>query len=91
MGNVCDALYSRNILIESAKKKPAIHQVNVDPVDSFAFARQLANATSKSPAMIRIIQFILLSVSIKSIELVRWVCWMMDYLYQSGQYCAVIG
>jgi hypothetical protein len=40
-------------------KKPINHNVEAVPTDSFAFPRQAAKPTSKRPAIIKIIQFIL--------------------------------
>ena len=59
IGNVCDALYNRYILIERQIKNPLIHSSCVLPVVPFALPRQVANAVSKRPAMMRSSQFIL--------------------------------
>ena len=57
IGNVWVALYSRNMLIERQTTNPAHHNVEVSPADSFAFPKHVANPTSKSPAIMRMIQF----------------------------------
>jgi len=58
MGNVCVALYNKNILAERQTKKPPIQSVAVLPVVIFALPKHDANPTSKRPAMINNIQFI---------------------------------
>jgi hypothetical protein len=39
-------------------KNPPIHHADADPEVSFAFPKQVANPTSKNPAIINMIQFI---------------------------------
>lgn len=46
--------------MDKLTKKPAIHIAEAVPVVSFAFARQVAKPTSKRPAMMSMIQFIVL-------------------------------
>ncbi len=57
MGNSCVTLTRRNMLIARQSKKPTYQYVAPMPVASLAFPRQVAKATSKSPAMINKIQF----------------------------------
>jgi len=59
IGSDCVALMSKPILTHKVIKKPTYHHAVSFPVDARAFPKQNANATSKSPAMVRIIQFIL--------------------------------
>lgn len=56
MGRYCVALTSNHMLMPSDTKKPAYHRYMVCPLVSFAFPRQKAKATSKSPAIMRVIQ-----------------------------------
>ena len=59
MGKVCVARYNRYMLIDRHTKKPTIHQEAVDPDVSFALPRHAAKPTSKNPAMINSIQFMI--------------------------------
>lgn len=70
IGSVWVALINSNILMVSETKKPTNHQAASVPVVSFTFPKQDANATSKSPAIINIIQFMFLisAAKVKSLE-----------------------
>ncbi|AGC40452.1 hypothetical protein CG09_0505 [Riemerella anatipestifer] len=59
MGSVWVALMSNPILVVKATKKPRYHQTASVFSEVLAFPKQNANKASKSPAMIKIIQFIL--------------------------------
>lgn len=58
IGSDCVAFTSNTMLMQSATRKPMYHQYISRPVVSFAFPKQKAKATSKSPAIIRNTQFI---------------------------------
>jgi hypothetical protein len=58
MGMACVALIRRAMLMVRARTKPAYQRIISVPVASLAFPRQNAKVTSKSPAMINMIQFI---------------------------------
>lgn len=62
IGIVWLARYNRYILIDRLIKKPVNQRVATAPEDSFAFPRQVAKATSNNPAIISIIQFIVLKL-----------------------------
>lgn len=59
MGSDCVALNNSVMLMANATKNPAYQSHISFPVVFFALPRQKAKATSNSPAMMRIIQFIL--------------------------------
>lgn len=59
MGKVCVALYNSAILMERQTKKPTIHNVEIVPEVSLALPKHDAKPTSKNPAIISNIQFIL--------------------------------
>lgn len=58
IGMVLAARAIRNMLNESEARNPAHHQYCAAATAVFVFPRQKVNATSISPAIIRIIQFI---------------------------------
>ncbi len=60
IGNVCVALYSKNMLILRQTKNPPIQYVEATPVVSLALPRQEAKPTSNNPAIISRIQFMTL-------------------------------
>ena len=57
IGNSFVTLTNNNILIAKQIKKPPYQSSETFPLVSFALPRQVANATSKSPAIINKIQF----------------------------------
>lgn len=59
MGSVCVALASRAMLSMLKHIKPPIHAHHSMPSVSLALPRQKVKATSQSPAVIRINQFII--------------------------------
>ena len=59
MGKVCVALYNNAILMDRQTKKPTIQSVEIDPEVSLALPKHDAKPTSKNPAMMSKIQFIL--------------------------------
>jgi hypothetical protein len=57
MGKVCVTLYNKYILTVKHAKNPTIHHIDELPEVSLALPKQVANPTSKSPAIIKSIQF----------------------------------
>ena len=66
IGSVWVAFMSNNILTVNEIKNPPYHTYTALPVASLAFPKQDANATSKSPAIIKIIQIIAFSICRKA-------------------------
>lgn len=62
MGNVWVAFTSKTMLMVSETRKPAYHTYISFPVVSLALPKHEANATSNSPAITRMIQFIVFVV-----------------------------
>lgn len=58
MGSVCVAFIKSAMLMMSAKANPPYQRYISEPVVSFALPKQKAKATSNSPAMTNVIQFI---------------------------------
>jgi hypothetical protein len=53
-------LYSKYILMLMVIKKPTTHNTDVVPDVSFAFPKQVVKPTSNNPAIMRMIQFMIM-------------------------------
>ena len=76
IGNVCDALNNKNILIARHTKKPSSHNIVVAPVLSLALPKQVAKPISKNPPITSNTQFILTVLRLIPKELHSATCFL---------------